>query len=115
VIAAVEAGASRRAAARRFQVSESTAVKWVAAWRTSGRMEPLAMGAPKGSKLDAHSAFLLEAIKAEPDLTLAELQDKLAERKLRSGLTAIWSFFDRRGISFKKNGSRRRADPPGRR
>jgi putative transposase len=115
VIEAVEAGASRRAAARRFQVSESAAVKWVAAWRTSGRNEPLVMGAPKGSKLEAHSAFLLEAIAAEPDLTLAELQDKLAARNVRSGLTAIWAFFDRRGISFKKNRARRRADPPGHR
>lgn len=114
VIDAVEAGWSRRAAARRFQVSESAAVKWVKAWKTDGRREPLAMGAPKGSKLDAHAEFLLGEIAAQPDLTLRELQDRLAVQGVRSGLTGIWTFFDRQNISFKKNRARRRTSPRGR-
>ena len=37
VIAAVESGLSRRAAAERFQVGVSTAIAWVRAWREEGR------------------------------------------------------------------------------
>jgi transposase len=37
VIAAVEGGLSRRAAAERFKVGISTAINWVRAWREDGR------------------------------------------------------------------------------
>ena len=37
VVAAVEGGLSRRAAAERFKVGVSTAIKWVRAWRDHGR------------------------------------------------------------------------------
>ena len=37
VIAAVEAGSSRRAAAARFGVSVSSAIRWMQDWRESGR------------------------------------------------------------------------------
>ena len=37
VIAAVDSGLSRRAAAERFKVAFSTAIKWVRAWREHGR------------------------------------------------------------------------------
>jgi transposase len=36
VIEAVEAGASRREAAERFEISASSAVKWVRRWRDEG-------------------------------------------------------------------------------
>jgi transposase len=37
VIAAVDGGMSRRAAAERFKVGVSTAINWVRAWREDGR------------------------------------------------------------------------------
>ena len=37
VIEAVRSGASRRQAAARFGVSGSSAIRWVAEWRASGR------------------------------------------------------------------------------
>ena len=38
-----------------------------------------------------------------PGLTLAELRERLAaEQGLAAGIAAIWSFFKREGVSFKK-------------
>ena len=42
VIEAVRSGASRRQAAARFGVSVSSAIRWVAEWRASGRTAPRA-------------------------------------------------------------------------
>ena len=44
IVAAVEDGASRRAAADRFAVSESTAIKLVPQWEQTGSREPGQMG-----------------------------------------------------------------------
>lgn len=115
VITAVEGGYSRREAARLFQVSESTAVKWLRDWAAEGRDQARRMGAPSGSVLDAHADFLLKTNEAEPDLTLEEFQRRLARRGVQVGLTAIWTFFQRRGITLKKNSSRKRAATQGRR
>lgn len=114
VIRAVEEGYSRRAAARRYQVSESTAVKWLQDWYTERREKARAMGAPKGSKLDNEADFLLATIREQPDLTLAEMRDKLAQRGVSCSLSALWNFFKRHDISLKKNGARYRAGTAGR-
>ena len=73
VVAAVEAGSSRRAAAERFGVAMASAVRWVSAFRAA-----VAMAAkPKSGDLRSHriEAFrdvILHAIEAEKDITLAE-------------------------------------------
>ena len=67
-------------------------------------------GQPGGSKLDVHEAFILALVRERPDISLAEIAECLAEKRAVSACPAtIWYFFDRRGISFKKNRARRRA------
>jgi hypothetical protein len=40
----------------------------------------------------------------EPELTLEEIQRRLLdERQQKAGIGSVWWFFDRHGISFKKN------------
>ena len=59
---------------------------------------------------DAHAAFILALVRERPDISLAEIAERLAEKQAVSACPAtIWYFFDRRGISFKKNRARRRA------
>ena len=53
IVRAVEGGLSRRAAAARFAVSQSCAIKLVQRWKRTGSVAPAAMGAPKGSALAA--------------------------------------------------------------
>ena len=108
VIGSVAAGTSAREAARRFNVSASTAVKWVQRWRRSGSVAAKPMGGGRRSRLDGHGDFLMGLIAGEPDLTLEEIGDRLvAERDGKSCVNSLWRFYDRYEITYKKNRSRR--------
>lgn len=110
VVKAVEAGASARAAALRFGVAPSSAIKWVARWRVRGDVSPTSQRGRVRTPLHPHRAWLLEQVALTPGLTLAELRDRLtAEHGLTVGIAAIWGFFAREGISFKKNAAALRA------
>ena len=107
IVGAVEAGHSRRAAARMYDISASCAVKLVRRWRETGSVKPGKMGAPKRSKLDPDSDWLADLVKEEPDITLEEIRARLREeRDMAASIGAIWKFFNRRDISFKKNRAR---------
>src|SRR5271170_5447088 len=101
VIAAVEEdGLSRRAAARRYRISDAAAVRWVQA-HTGGRRTPLRQGGDRRSRLPAHSPWLLALIEAEPDLTLASVAQRLlAEHGVRADAGMLSRFFTSHGISF---------------
>ena len=75
----------------------------------------LAVGGRRASPLDREAAYLLALAAEAPDLTLEEVRGRLAAREVRVGIGSVWRFFDRHGISFKKNRARRRAGSPGRR
>lgn len=78
VLAAVEAGETPEAAARRFAVGRSTAYRWVAAARDEGRREAKRMGGgPKPVVRDGVEAALLGMLKENNRLTLAECRDRL--------------------------------------
>jgi transposase len=76
VVAEVEAGSSRRAAARRFKVGESSAIRWVALKATTGSLEPKRGRKPR-SPLEPHAAWLLELNVKEPDLTLEQTVERI--------------------------------------
>lgn len=113
VIEAIEAGCSRRSAAERFAISASSAIKWMQRWRGTGSVGAKPSGGSR-SPLDAHGDLLLGLIWAQPDLTLEEVRAALGESGILASRTAIWRFYDRHGISFKKNRARRGAGSPGR-
>ena len=108
VEAVVEEGMSRRAAARRFKVSESSAIKWVEHFEATGQIEPEPRSETNRSVLNNEKVWLLELIAVESDLTLEEIVERLARRDVEVCPSAVWRFFDRNGISFKKNGTRQR-------
>jgi transposase len=101
VVRAVEAGASCHEAAAAFEVSPSSAIRWVARWRQSGSVAAKPMGG-KRSPLDAHKAWLLDLIAAEPDLTLEEIRGRLRARGIAVSASSVWRFYDRHNITFKK-------------
>ena len=103
VIAAIEDGLSTREAARQFRIGFSTAGAWYRRYRETGEMEARKQGQPSHSKLDAHEAFILGLIEEAPDVTLAEIGERLAaERGVQAAPSTVWLFLDRRGITFKK-------------
>lgn len=107
----VESGASRRAAARVFGVSPSIAVKWMQRWRLRKSVAPSPVRGHRRAVLAEHADWLLELVKEKSDITLAEIGAKLAKRGVRVSLSTIWSFYDRRKLSFKKKRLRQRTGP----
>src|SRR5215468_4496163 len=101
VIEMVQAGASRREAAEEFSVAGSTAVKWLQRWEESGSAE----AKPRGgsiSPLEVHATVILEVVRAQPDAAFVELLVVLKKRGIRTSRSALWRFFGRHGITFKK-------------
>lgn len=105
VIARVESGASRREAAEHYEVSASTAVIWVKCFRETGRCSARPRGGST-SPLEQHAEFLLALIEDEPDLTLDEVLSAMRKHKVPGSRTAVWRFFQRHKITFKKKPER---------
>jgi transposase len=103
VVAALEGGLSTDQAAKRFSIGKATAGAWGRLKRSQGDVRPAKQGKPKGSVLDAHADFILGTLRQTPDLTLAEMVERLAaERDVRVVGTAVWKFLDRHGQTHKK-------------
>jgi transposase len=94
VAAFVQAGHSRRAAARHFGVSDSFAIKLLQRQRQSGSPAPARQGRPRGTgKLAPYKAFLIQAVESKPsrasrreqaveskpDITMPDLATRLWE------------------------------------
>jgi len=111
VIAAVEEeGLSRREAARRYRISESSAVKWLDAFHRLGRMRPRPMGGDRRSVLKPERRWIAEIIRREKNLTLGLLAERLRlERGVKAHVSMLSRFLRAEGFSFKKNAVRRRA------
>src|SRR3984957_15894083 len=109
VIDAVERGKmSRRAAARRYEISESVAIKWLERVERHGSREPVGHGGHRASKLMPHRDFLQAARTEKTDITLSPLCDRLlCERGVKSDTSMMSRFFRRLGVTFKKRRSSR--------
>ncbi len=106
----VETGESAREAGRLLDVSASTAIRWIDRWTTTGSVEAKPGTGHTRSPLEKHRQWLLDLVAAEPDLTLDEIGARLgSNKKLKTATSSVWRFYERHGISFKKNTARRRA------
>jgi transposase len=105
VIDAVEMGASRREAADRYDVSVSSAVKWLQRWRESGSAAPKLRGGST-SRLEAQAERILAVIAERPDLTLKETLVELLKRRIKTSRSALSRFFGRHNITVKKKPAR---------
>src|ERR671913_697004 len=74
----VEAGHSRRAAARHFKVSDSFAIKLRRRQAQSGSPAPARQGRPRGrGRLAPYETFLVQSVEAKPDITMPALAARL--------------------------------------
>jgi len=89
LIRAVEKGRSARSQAKVFEVSASTAVKWVQAYRTEGRPGAKAHAGGRRSPLDGHGDWLKRRVAARSDITLAELCAELGGRGVATSKSAV--------------------------
>ena len=104
VVEAVAAGSSRRAAADRFSVSVSSAIRWTARAAIEGSPRPRKQGRPAGKgPLAAHLDYLIAIVEAQPDITMPELAARL---QVECGKVAAWASLSkllcRAGFTYKK-------------
>jgi transposase len=106
VIAFVEAGHSRHAAAAHFNTSVSFAVNLMKLWRTTGSVESRPRGGFRHGKLGSHRNFILAAVTARSDITMPELAEALEKAKnVKVDPSTLSKFLIACGFSFKKNSS----------
>lgn len=102
IVAVVESGVSRNAAARQFAVSVSCVVKLVQRFRRTGSVSP----GPRGKKpysLEGHEALVRELVAARPDLTLDELHQAIGDHGLQVGRSSVNRFLRVCGLTLKKS------------
>jgi putative ABC transport system permease protein len=113
MIRAVAASTAARAAARMFQVPESTEGQSGIALRET----PSASASKRNHRqppLEQHAAWLLGLITEETDLTLQDIQRLLLQEKgLSVSIGSVWRFYDRHGIRFRRKPARRRGPSQG--
>ena len=108
VIDFVQEGGSRREAAEQFDVSVSSAIRWVQRFRENGTSEPMPRGGST-SPLEKHSREILALISEQSDLTLNEIVSALGKRRVPGSRSALSRFFARHGITIKKKSAGGRA------
>lgn len=64
--------------------------------------------------LAGERAWLVARIAEQRDLTLLAIRSELAERGVKVSHDAVWPFYLREGLTFKKKPVPPRAGPPGR-
>ena len=108
VIHFVEGGASRREAAEQYDVSVSSAIRWVQRFRDDGTAEPMPRGGST-SPLEEHAERILALVSEQQDLTLGEMVSILHKRRIPGSRSALSRFFARHGITVKKKSAGGRA------
>lgn len=111
VMAAVSLGKqSNRQIAAIVGLSESTLEKWTRRLRETGSFAAQPHAGGPARVLAPHEAFLRAAVKAQPDITLAELSDKVRiELKLRVNGSMVSRELARLELPVKKIDPRQRA------
>jgi transposase len=107
VIDAVRSGASRREAAERFELSPSSAIKWIHRWRMTGSAAAKPIGGSV-SPLEKHAEWLLALIGKQPDLTLDEIVLAMHKQRISGSRSAVNRLFVRHKVTFKKKACTRR-------
>jgi transposase len=103
VVSAIEGGLSCRAAAERFGISASSAIRWRAQKRREGNIAPRRQGGDRHShRIVAHAELILSMVAVRSDITLAELREKLGGYGVSAAIGTLWRFFKRRNITRKK-------------
>ena len=114
VLRALVRGEGPSAIARRFEVSRFYVYQVRDREQATGVRSSLPIGGHRRSRLEAAEPALRGWIAAEPGLTLAELQERLAAQGIAIKVGALWHQLNKWKLTFKKNPARQRARARGR-
>ena len=110
LLAAVEAGQSRRATGRQFAVSESCVIKLMKQYETEGTIAPGKFGGHMRPSLEPHYDRIRDLVAATPDLTIDELRERLAAEGIAISRSPLGRCLLALGLSRKT----RHGTPPNR-
>jgi transposase len=115
VVEEIKHGATLEEAAERYGVSLSSVVRFLRLDRETGSISPAKFGGYKKYVLAAQEELVRRLVAQQPDITLAELQLRLAKAKVKVAQSSIFRFLRYAKMTFKKKPARRRAGSAGRR
>ena len=112
VIDAINTGESCRAAAARFGIAPSAAVKWHRLWRETGSVVPRPMGGDtRSERIETLGPAIFAMVEEAVHITLADIAERLeVEHGEPFAPSTVHRFFRRHGWTFRKN----RPTPPNR-
>ena len=114
VLRALERGDRPTEIARRFEVGRIWVYRVRERMQQTGQRGSFQIGGHRRSRLAGMETALHGWIAAKPELTLAELQERLAQQGVSIKVGALWHQLNRWGLTFKKNSARQRARARGR-
>ena len=114
VLRALDRGDRPTEIARRFEVSRIWVYQVRGRVQATGERGSLRIGGYRRSKLAQSEQQLRAWIAEAPDLTLAELQQRLAGQGVAVKIGALWHQLNKWNLTFKKNSARQRARTRGR-
>ncbi len=97
-------GFSGREAARRLMISSATGARLAVKVKRGESLAPAKCGRPLGwGVMGAHRAFLIELVEQDPDISLMELRDALADAEgVEVHYSTISYALRRFGFTYKK-------------
>ncbi len=110
VVRAVDAGASRRSTAAKFEVSVSFVIRLVERWRATDSVRVRGTGGRPRHKLEADAELVDALLAAKRDITLEVLRQALADEEVMVSRSGVDRYLKARGLTLKK----RQAMPPSR-
>ena len=114
VVEVIEGGATIPEASEQCGVSISSVGRFLRLFRETGSVSSAKFGGYKDFALAAHEELIRRLVAEQPDITLAELEARLAKKKISVGKSSISRFLHHLKLPFKKKSSGSRAGPPGR-
>jgi putative transposase len=117
VVRLIEEGHTRPEAAELCGISLSSVGRYLRRYRTTGSVRPEKFGGYKGYALSKHAERIERWVAEQPDLTLLEIQARLAKAKVKVAASSVFRFLRHLGLTFKKKSSTRpsriaRTSPP---
>jgi transposase len=109
---ALERGDRPTEVAMRLEVSRMWLYEVQRRWQQQGCRSSLPMGGHRRSRIAHLQQTISGWIELQPDLTLAELCERLQGQGITIKSSALWHQLNKWKLSFKKNAARQRAASP---
>src|ERR1700682_5589662 len=113
VVGAIEGGTTIPEAAEQCGVSISSVVRFLKLHRETGSVGSAKFGGYKDFALAAHEDLVRQLVAEQPDITLAELQDRFTKKKITVRQSSIRPFLHHLKLPCKKKFAGSRARSPG--